>query len=575
MKRIESIPYFFLLAKSWQFAGSGRGTFVLVYLGSVIAYALVALVPAVFGWFIDVARSAPDVMPKAWLYTALYVGLYVLFWCLHGPSRIAEQRLAFNISKAYLDDLFSKFVQIDINWYRQTHSGSTINRLRKGYLALRGFFENGFEFLKTIIQFILSFAAMIYFSPLFGTIAIGIGGLTIWIIFNFDRRYIDSIKKLNETEHSFFSHLTDGVSNILSIVSLRVEKDFRNALLESFGRMSPHYLRSAVVGEWKWFVANMMVALMYCVTLLGFVYQNSISGQSFPVGDLVALVGFVTQFTSVFYNIASQYTTLLKFRADFDAPLPILTAYESGCRPEYKDALPPDWKLIEISKLNFGYDGESRGLDFSTMNNSGDFRLEIRRGQKIAIVGESGGGKSTFFFLLRNLHEPGTGTCAVVDGQSFNWSAIGNSAVLMPQESEIFDNTILYNLTLGLCFTDDDVRRACYVANFDTVLAQLPGELSFKVSENGSNFSGGERQRLLLARGLLAASHASILLLDEPISAVDPAIATSIILRLFSEFRDKTIICTLHNHEFLPMFDTCYELNRKSLIRRADNVVGI
>jgi ABC-type multidrug transport system fused ATPase/permease subunit len=148
---------------------------------------------------------------------------------------------------------------------------------------------------------------------------------------------------------------------------------------------------------------------------------------------------------------------------------------------------------------------------------------------------------------------------AVVDGREKGpLDIISSHVTLFPQEPEIFENTIAYNITLGLPFPEDEINRICDAAHFSEVVALLPQGLQSKIQEKGVNLSGGQKQRLALARGILAARDSDLVLLDEPTSSVDPKTEMLIYEKLFREFNDKVVVSSLHRLHLLPHFDYIY-----------------
>jgi ABC-type multidrug transport system fused ATPase/permease subunit len=126
----------------------------------------------------------------------------------------------------------------------------------------------------------------------------------------------------------------------------------------------------------------------------------------------------------------------------------------------------------------------------------------------------------------------------------------------VPQEPEIFEADVRANLTLGVARSDADLSRACAIACLGPVLDALPGGLDATISERGANLSGGQRQRLALARGLLAASRASLILLDEPTSSIDPVTEATIYEGVLAAVPDACIVSSIHRLHLLPRFDT-------------------
>jgi ABC-type multidrug transport system fused ATPase/permease subunit len=220
--------------------------------------------------------------------------------------------------------------------------------------------------------------------------------------------------------------------------------------------------------------------------------------------------------------------------------------------------LPDDWKEISLSGLHFThrktYDGEYAPQSLHNLH------LRIARGQRIALIGESGSGKSTLLALLRGLYLPESGYHLTVDGDAFGLDSLNETITLFPQEPEIFENTIAYNITLGLPFSDEEILDVCASAHFAEVVYLLPEGLKSDIREKGVNLSGGQKQRLALARGILAARDSELVLLDEPTSSVDPKTEALIYERLFRSFSGKAIVSAMHRLHLLSHFDYVYIL---------------
>jgi ABC-type multidrug transport system fused ATPase/permease subunit len=124
----------------------------------------------------------------------------------------------------------------------------------------------------------------------------------------------------------------------------------------------------------------------------------------------------------------------------------------------------------------------------------------------------------------------------------------------------------LYNLTLGLPFSSEDIQKVCDCAHFSDVVELLPRGLDSNIQEKGVNLSGGQKQRLALARGILAAQESEVVLLDEPTSSVDPKTEAQIYENLFSTFAGKAMVSSLHRLHLLPHFDYIYVLESGSIV---------
>jgi ABC-type multidrug transport system fused ATPase/permease subunit len=556
-------PYLSLLRTAWQYARQQRGRYVLVYALFGLTNLVHALQPLLYGWFIAaIQREGAGVLRHAWLYAGAFLGLRALSWAFHGPARVLERELAFNVSRNYLDALYQQALHLPVKWHQDHHSGSTINRLRKAYEALRDFFQNGFVYISTLSKFVFSFAAMVYFSPLFGLVGIGLGVLTVWVIFKFDKPYIQSLDEVNEREHVVTSTLFDSLSNIVTVITLRLEKRLQISLMDKVAAIWPPFRRNVVVNEWKWFSADMLVGMIYAVMVVGYVWQHWSPGAAFALGGLVTLLGYVNQFTSVFHDVAYQYTEIVQFNTHVQTARHVTEAYATQHRPEPAAALDEHWQTLEIRRLSYSHRDTQPAENQRRPGGLHGLNLRIRRGERIAFIGESGSGKSTLLALLRGLYDAEPGAEVRVDGRlQPDLSGVAGAVTLFPQEPEIFENTIAYNITLGLPFSDDDIRAACRTAQFDEVVEHLPNGLLSSIQEKGVNLSGGQKQRLALARGVLAARGSDLVLMDEPTSSVDPKTELKIYETMFAEFEGKAVLSSLHRLHLLTLFDYVYILD--------------
>jgi ABC-type multidrug transport system fused ATPase/permease subunit len=554
-------PYLSLLKTAWIYARTDRKKYVLVYAMFIGATIIASLNPLLFGWFIGKAQNDTDrVLEFTLMYAGCYFLLKLLEWSLHGPARVMERTLAFHISRNFLQEKYHQILHVSPQWHQDHHSGATISRLQKGYDALRGFFDRGFMFLYTLTKFILSVAAILYFSPLFGSIAIALGLLNIGVISWFNKPYLKTLKEVHKKERLVSANLFDSLSNIRTVISLRLEKSMERGLLNKVRLVLFPFRRNALINEWKWFVADMLITLIYCVIVVGFVYQHYEPGKVFYIAGLVTLLGYVNQFTSVFQNVASQFTDISQYNAALKEVDVISDAYASRHRPGKSSDTVQHWKSIEIRNLDFIYP-QQPGVQH-VQHHLRQISIKIDKGKKIAFIGESGCGKSTLLTLLRGLYSPEPDYECRVDGVSRPLDDLHASVTLLPQEPEIFENTIAYNITMGVPYSKSEIMAACSMAHFTPIIEGLPNGLSTDIKEKGVNLSGGQKQRLALARGILAARNSNLVLLDEPTSSVDPKTESMIYDNFFQAFRDKAIVSSLHRLHLLEKFDYIYILDK-------------
>jgi ATP-binding cassette, subfamily B, bacterial len=445
-------PYISLLRTAWHYARREKKKYVLIYAMFTVSYLVISLNPLLFGWFLDkLQHNTHGVLRYSLLYVAGYIVIKFTQWCFHGPARIMERSLSFNLSRNFLQEKYHQVLHLPVKWQQDHHSGATINRIRKAYEALRGFFDNGFMYVYAIMKFIVSVGAMLYFIPFYGSIAIGLGLLNILIIRNFDRPFVKALNEVNEKEHIVSATLFDSLSNIMTVITLRLERSMETGLMNKVGAIFRPFRRSYVINEWKWFWAEMVIVCIYGLVAFGYVYKTWTPGTLFPIGGLAALLLYVNQFTSVFQDIAWQYTEIVQYNTYVQTADGISQAYAEQHRADRPDGLPDNWSAITLQKLNFSHRPTYDAGQYAQSLH--DLHLTIRRGRRIALIGESGSGKTTVLSLLRGLYQPEPGLEIEVETSSGRpapphsdtraWLDRLNDAVtLFPQEPEIFENTI-------------------------------------------------------------------------------------------------------------------------------------
>jgi len=157
--------------------------------------------------------------------------------------------------------------------------------------------------------------------------------------------------------------------------------------------------------------------------------------------------------------------------------------------------------------------------------------------------------------VLAGLYEPHHGRFDIDGVARIGLRHLGSVGTLIPQEADVFEASVRENLTFDVECAEIELRSAIHTSGFETVLEGMPNGLDTLISERGFNMSGGQRQRLCLARGLLAARGRSLLLLDEPTSALDPVTEANVHRRLDASFEDACIVASVHRMSLLEHFD--------------------
>jgi subfamily B ATP-binding cassette protein MsbA len=220
---------------------------------------------------------------------------------------------------------------------------------------------------------------------------------------------------------------------------------------------------------------------------------------------------------------------------------------------------------VEISDVRFSYDGNVDVLRGVSMT--------LDAGDIVALVGPSGSGKSTLLNLIPRLYEPSAGTIRIEgsDVRDFSLSSLRRSIALVSQDVILLDDTVRANIAYGACEPEDeeDIWSALHDACALDFVRQLPEGLDTRVGERGSYFSGGQRQRLALARALYRG--APILLLDEPTSSLDRDLEQDIRVALMRLAGKKTILIASHRLPIIEFADRTYVMLNGEIVEQGSH----
>ncbi|MBT6505289.1 ABC transporter ATP-binding protein, partial [Candidatus Woesearchaeota archaeon] len=476
---------------------------------------------------------------------SLILIIEIVKWLFHGPSRIIERTNAFHIKNNYRKFMFNGIISLPQKWHTDNHSGNTIDKIDKGCDALKKFSAETYLIIDSLFNMIGAYLIILYFN-IHASYTVLIFLFLIWIIIDkYDKKLISLQKERMIKENQISAKLYDSISNITTIIILRLEKLISKSLFLKF--MSPYKVSVAdfKINEYKWFFVGILVRSFMVIILATYVLSSYYGTGIIMAGTLFALWSYVEKINNQFFRFSMYYSKWVTQKASIENGKVISDQFENIKQPKQIDM--HNWKELEIKNLNFGYDNKVNLKNIS---------LTIKRNEKVAFIGESGSGKTTFLKILRDLYPIESGHIFLDNKKlKYNFGQIKNSISLIPQEPEIFDSTILNNITLGISHKLSYIRQLAKVARFDSVAMRLPNQYKSKIREKGVNLSGGEKQRLALVRGILASVDKQIVLLDEPTSSVDSVNESMIYQTLFSKFKNKTIISSIHRLHLLPMFD--------------------
>jgi ABC-type multidrug transport system fused ATPase/permease subunit len=481
------------------------------------------------------------------------MGVYLVSWMMHGPGRLLERTVALRVRETLADKLYARLAEAPLAWHNARHSGELQHRVHQASRALSDFAQNQFAYLQSAISFIGPLVALWLLSRNSGAVALAGYLLIALVILRFDRALMRLARDENNADRRYVSALLDFVGNVSTVIGLRLSTASRTLVRRRMLAVSAPMGRAVLVAEGKWFSVDILGLTLTWALVAEYVWETRAPGQAVLLGSVFMIYQYAQQTAGVVGLMASNFQSFARMHTDYCSADPILRApsrdgnADESLRPQMR------WEQLTLDEVSWAHGDEQRGGGLHAIS------LRLKRGQRVALVGPSGGGKSTLLRVLAGLYLPqdgkGGGTIAL-DAHPKPWQVLRNTATLIPQETEVFEASVRENLCFGMPCDDTEMLASIHVSAFDEVLQDMHGDLDTPLSERGSNLSGGQRQRLCLARGVLAARGSGLLLLDEPTSALDAATEARVLERIAGHFPDACIIASIHRMSLLPHFDT-------------------
>ena len=565
-----------LYKELWRLARGGRHMLI----GACALLISAQLVLLAGPYFAGKAINALQLQGTAGLrHAGMYLACVLLLtagsWVLHGPGRVLERNVAVRVRRQLSRSLLERLLVLPLSWHERNQSGATAHRIQQSSAALSGFAQSQFIYLNSAVRLVGPVFALWCIDRVVGLAAIiGFAVISAAVI-PFDRMMIRLARKENDAERKYAATMIDVLGNTTTLFALRQAKSVIALLERRLTAVFEPLSRSIVINELKWCTVDLATRALSCVLVGLFAWRVSTlapgagATQTLLLGSLYMVWEYAVQSSGVIASVAQHFQTFARQHADYASSKAISDEAPSHFASP-ATTVDHQWRRLDIHDLSFRH-AASRGDGVALDSVS----LSLQRGRRYALIGLSGSGKSTLLRVLAGLYacERGTLKCDpsyVIASPTESARHLRAIATLVPQDAEVLAGSLAENLSLCESLNGApeaaDFVRALTVSTANGFVDTSPAGLEMPVSERAANWSGGQKSRIALARGVLAAEGSSLILLDEPTAHLDTQTESQVYSRLFETFPDACIISSVHRLHLLDRFDEVLLMQEGRLI---------
>ncbi|WP_447471465.1 ABC transporter ATP-binding protein [Vibrio harveyi] len=500
------------------------------------------------------------VLPEAWHTPTGYIFftlfLVVLMRAASQGFNILQSRQFTLVSKTITFEMRSKMIdklgRISIRQYETKGSGGINAHLITDIETIDKFIGSTLaKFVISLLTVIGTAIVLLWLDWRLGLFILLVNPIVIY----FSRKLGSMVKHLKRKEnHSFEifqNRLVETLDGIYQLRAANKEREFLQQLKGSADQVridaDKYAWQSEAAGRVSFLLFLIGFELFRAVAMLMVMFSDLTIGQIFAVfGYLWFMLSPVQELLGIQFSWYSAKAALKRIND--------LLELEEEHRPvskvnPFKENREVD---VKIEHVDFSYSNENKVLD--------DLSLHIPAGKKVALVGASGGGKSTLIQLLIGVYRQNSGSIRFNDEltEDISFEVIRDKIAVVLQQPILFNDTLRHNLTLGGDFDEMSLWRALEVAQLQDVISQLNHGLDTQIGRNGIRLSGGQRQRLAIARMVL--SNPQFVILDEATSALDTATEAALHKALTEFLRGRTTLIVAHRLSAVKQADLIYVL---------------
>jgi subfamily B ATP-binding cassette protein MsbA len=467
----------------------------------------------------------------------LPVVIILLYFAKGFGTYIQSYYVAFigqDIIRIVRDKLLAHILTLDLDFFHQTHSGELISRITNDINRIQSAISNQIaEFIREILTVITLIAVVIYQSPELAFYSLVVVPLSVYPLSILAKKMKILSFSSQESISDITTHLSETFNNIEIIKANSTEKYESEKFAEYNKKLFGINLKSVKTNQLINPLMETLGSFAFAAVIV--VGGNQVISGTLTIGSFFSFMAALFMLYAPIRKISSIYNSMQDALAANERINNVLNIKPTILNGDKK--FPSDFNAINFENVELKY-GEKIALE--------NISLEAKIGEKIALVGNSGGGKSSFINLIARFYETSSGKISFnnINIKDIDIKEIRNNISIVTQRVYIFNDTVASNVAYGQEIDDSKVIKALEQAHAYDFIKTLENGIYTKLDESGTNLSGGQRQRIAIARALY--KDPKILILDEATSALDNK-SESMISQIIDEIsHDKIVFIIAH-----------------------------
>ena len=526
------------------------------FLISMISMVILSAYNLIISWLLQKIIDLAAGIDKTPFYQLALVSLlsFLVFIVFYFIFRYAHPKFLQTLSTSYKDLLFSKILRNNSSLVSEIGSGEVLSKLSNDLKSIE---ENYFDFYITLIDIGISFIGaivlMLWYSPVLTMVAIALSILPLLVSIPASKEITRTEKNLSKENAGFMEFMRDTLSGYSVIKSFQAESELESRFHEENVKIEKaKFLRRFAEENINLLSTAASVVMRLGVFLFG--AWLSLSNSHVTPGIVLVFLQLLTFVITPIEKIPSLFANRKAARSLIAQTAELL--YEKPDEQE-KTEIHSLKSAIEVQNLSFSYENNGKALQAVS--------LTFHAGKKYAIVGASGSGKSTLFKLLTKYSNEYNGNILFdgIDLRNITYSSLSQIISVVQQNVFVFHDSIYNNICLYKSIPEEKFDYVIQKSGLSSLIQQKGKD--FSCGANGSKLSGGEKQRISIARALLR--NTSILLMDEASSALDEKTADEIMNSIL-DMPDITSLVITHrlNSTLLKKYDGIFVLHHGKIV---------